>query len=293
MFLSSSEYFTALREGNYIGFLRFPLFIEKKYREEGHPFSGDVLADCLLYEWIIHGYCDQVERKIQALYAVYLLDPSPLQDGIWAYYITNLISAFYTCKAYHLNGLPAPSVLAEKMNCKQIDEFMREQLRKLPAGVFKSSIAQIQMDFIKESKKVRKKELNAICLKISAMTELLELVSQYVDHLSINNIQANFKDRYLTRLGLVQRLYAYLNEQTELTDGVYSKINDYVASIREQNPFEWEDPYLKKIVLPTVAEKVWGGVTYFFQSVVPASASASVINEAPDAEDALSPDRSV
>ncbi|MDR3441578.1 MAG: helical bundle domain-containing protein [Legionella sp.] len=291
MFLSSVEYFKALREGNYIGFLLFPVFIEKKYREEGHPFSGDALADCLMYEWITQGYCEQVEKKMQILYAVYLLEPSPLQTGVWAYYVTNLISAFYTFKAYHLNGLSVPSPSSGAMTCKQIDEFMREQLGKLGDGVFKNSISQIRMDFIKESEQVKKKEVNAVCLQISAMTKLVALVSEYVDFLSINKTQANLKDRYLIRLGLVQRLYAYLNEQTELTDGVYSKINYYVAAIREQNPFEWEEFYLKKIVLPTIAEKILGGVTYFFQSVVPASTNA-LVSEMPDAEDASSLDRS-
>ena len=291
MFLSSFEYFAALREGNYIGFLRRPLFIEKKYREEGHPLSGDALADCLIYEWLTHGYCEQVEKKLQALYAVYLLEPSPLQAGIWAYYFTNLISAFYTIKAYHLNGLSAPSLSAGNVTCKQIDAFMKEQFGQLADGVFTNSISKIREDFIKESTRINKAKVSTICIKISAMTDLVAFVCDYVEHLSSNKTQANLKDRYLTRLGLVQGLYAYLNEQTELTDSVYSKINSYVVAIREQNPFEWEEFYLKKIVLPTVAEKVWGGVTYFFQSVIPTSTSAPV-NEVPDAEDASSLDRS-
>lgn len=268
MLSSSSAYRIALHDGDYLRFLEWPAFIEQKYRQGNNLLGSDALMDCLIFEWLDCGYSQKDIEQIAMLYAIYELDPSPLQAGKYAFSLMTIMSALFSCMTFHAHRLQDEARPGLQMTEKEISRCMEEKTKAIGRERFDEVLSLMRDKFMQQLPQVDPLAVNAACKKINELVQPLVVLEEYLRLL--NHAQAHESDNslYHTRLGVVQSFFSYLRGQTELSEDYIHKIGIYVNAIRSQQPDAWEEEHLQKIVAPTLAEKTWRGFTYLSRGLL-------------------------
>lgn len=268
MLSSSSAYRIALHEGDYLRFLEWPAFIEKKYREGNNPLGSDALMDCLVFEWLNCGYSQKDIEQIALLYAIYELNPSPLQMGKYAFPLMTIMSALFSCMTFHGLRVPGNVMAVMQMTEKQISRFMEEKTAEMGRERFDEVLSSMRDKFMQQITSVDEISVNMACKKINEIVEPLAVLEEYLRLLNLVQVQERSNTLYNTRLGIVQSFFSYLRGQTALCEDRIHKMSIYVNAIRSQQPEAWEAEYLHKIFPPTLVEKTWELFTYLSSGVL-------------------------
>ncbi|EHL29478.1 helical bundle domain-containing protein [Legionella drancourtii] len=268
MLSSSSAYRIALHDGDYLRFLEWPAFIEKKYREGNNPLGSDALMDCLIFEWLNCGYSQKDIEQITLLYAIYELNPSPLQVGKYAFPLMTIMSALFSCMTFHGYCAQGDFMPVMQMTEKQISRFMEEKTAEMGRGHFDEVLSSMRDKFMQQITSVDEISVNMACKKINEIVEPLTVLEEYLRLLNLVHAQECSNPLYNTRLGIVQSFFSYLREQTELSEDRIHKMIIYVNAIRCHQPEAWEEEHLHKIFPPTLVEKTWGLFTYLSRGLL-------------------------
>lgn len=283
MLSSSSAYRIALHDGDYLRFLEWPAFIEQKYRQGNNLLGSDALMDCLIFEWLDCGYNQKDIEQIGLLYAIYELDPSPLQAGKYAFSLMTIMSALFSCMTFHAHRVQDEARPSLQMSEKQISRCMEEKTTAIGKENFAAALNLMRDKFMQQLPQVDPIAVNASCKKINVIVEPLVILEEYLRLLNLAQTQERANNLHHTRLGIVQSFVSYLRGQTEFSEDYMHKIGIYVHAIRSQQPEAWEEEHLQKIFPPTLREKTWGVFTYLssglFTLVLPPKEQVKVAAE--------------
>lgn len=274
MLSSTTAYLIALRNGDYLRFLEWPDFVEAKYRDGDEKLGADMLMDCLIFEWLKAGYYKKDIKKIAVLYALYELNPSPIQAGKYAFALMTISSVLFSCMVFdsyqisNLNKAPAFTRAKEVFRFMDgITNFLNQKIKARAQSTnteiddFNKSLTPMRDDFMKEVSCVDVASLGVIANRVENITRPLSILEEYRQSLDLVCLQDR-NELFPARVMVVQGFYSYLKQQSELTDKVAATIINYVNTIRGQAPAEWEEKYLQKISPLTLLEKAFELVSY-------------------------------
>ena len=265
---SSKEYLRALREGNYLRFLEWPYVIEQHYRQDNRALNADDVRNLIVYEWVRHGVSGEDIESVAILYAVFMLEPSPLKGGL-AWSLTSIVAALYQCMAYISCNVQIQQVETEELSCDEIIELLNTLESGTDLTLFNSMLQKDMQTFLSKSESIEKSKIIDVASHINAITVLRYRAEEYVTLLE--SIELPKDELQGTRLSLVKKLVEYLGKQTELTDDVQSEIAQYVEKIKEMQPAQVEEDLLNNISPPSLMHKTVGfmvGISARFFSVL-------------------------
>lgn len=297
MLSSSSEYLMALREGDFLCFLDWPAFVAQKYGGKNHPLSGDGLLDCLVFEWLSYGYREQDMEQMSIIYAVYERSPSSLWHiGRLVYQLMTLTSALLSCAAFYQFNLYDANFPNKLVDEGAVLHFMNEKTQNIGKEMFNEQINFIRDDFLKRTAQLDNAQVVQAYNKIAQIPWRLLIVEKYENALNLRQVSEPLNTQGHTRLAIARSLLAYLQTQTELTDEVGKKINNYVRLIRNQQPADWEENYLEQISPISLIEKSWKAFVYlssgFFTLMMPKTNTISQLEQEREVEPNNSNNRS-
>jgi hypothetical protein len=300
MWSSTSEYFTALRNEDYLHFLEWPAFVGMKYRKKDQELGPEALINCLVFEWLKYGYKEEDMKRIAILYAIYELDV--LIEAKDLYALMTITSVLCICMIFDKYELKLSdelqlikdageiyllietqnNILNEKIkNLSQQSDSKMDGLINQSENIgddFEKTLVAMSAKFMKEVSQVEKSQATLTAKKIGNITQMLSVIKQYHEDLQSVPIEEQ-NELFQLRIGIVLSLYSYVQGQKELTNEASLKIVEHVQAIRSRNPKEWEERHLQNIVPPRLMEKAFGMVSYlsrgFFTCITPKVANAS------------------
>lgn len=268
MLSSSSEYLEALRVGNYLLFLEWPLFVLKHYSAEGKAEGTDFLMDCLIFEWLKQGTCEHDAHHLELLYAVYEEEPCPLV-GQFAFNLMSIYSALFACMALQKQNLLGYALPQETLTGPQIVIFMNE----MTANEQGDMLHGIRDEFIKRSQKIDPILIKTVYKKINEIRQPVLMMEKYIEALEWDQRHQSDMMLYDARLAIAKGLLVILRKQEELTDAIRLKIDMSIEAIRQKQPMPWEGEYLELLSPPTLKTKalllVHSLSSRFFAMVLP------------------------
>lgn len=246
MLSSSKEYLQALRDGKYLLFLEWPIFISEHYKMADDSQDADDTVNLIAFEWLNNGFCEEDAKKLALLSAVHDLPIRPLRGNL-SYAIISLSIAVFQCMVYQNNNLQALYMSNDKMNRKQVMKFMSSKAVEKATFVDYLQIEQEKFDqWVSEADA---KVVEKIFDRIYQVTGVIHCVDDYLTQLQGTDLPGD--QLKPSRVSLIIRLFKYLNEQKEMTAEVKDEIAVYVNKIREMHPADFEDEYLKEISPPS------------------------------------------
>lgn len=260
MLSSSNEYLQALRAGKYLRFLEWPHFIETYYYKDKCTPGADDLLTLLVFDWLNNGYCEEDAKKVALLYAVYEMESKPLRGSL-AYSLTSISGALFHCMVYQSFNLQKQFINQAKMSRADIIKFMKQVTASLSEVTFGERFELQQTQFLEWSGTVNEGGVKAACNQISSITAMRYILEDYLSALEYSKLSGD--ELKISRLSMVQRLAGYLNDQSELTPEVSDEIVVYVNKIREMQPAEFEEDFLKSLSPLTFLDNTWRIMTGF------------------------------
>ncbi len=268
MLSSSSEYLEALRVGNYLLFLEWPLFVLKHYSAEGKAEGTDFLMDCLVFEWLKQGSCEQDAQHLALLHAVYEVEPC-LLVGQLAFNLMSVYSALFVCMALQTHDLHGHVLPQETLTGPQIITFMN----KITENEKGDSHHGIRDEFIKRSQEVDPILVKTVYKKIHEIRQPILIIEKYIEALAWDQREQSDIRLYDARLAIAKGLLVFLRKQEALTDAIRLEIDLSIEAIRQKQPMFWESEYLELLSPPSLKTKALLFVhslrSRFFEMVLP------------------------
>ncbi|STX27824.1 Uncharacterised protein [Legionella beliardensis] len=260
--MSTEQFLSLLRQGEYVSVLNWPNFLISKYQGESErSISGDDLLVLAIYELINSDFSKADLEFIQILYAfltTFILPPEKAYAG------TVIISAAMQYYVYLEKGLIEFYKNKNLADVKSIEQWMSRDnliLNTQENGVYLAEqVALFEKDLPKY-----KEVVEGIGKKILAIASYQALCLEYI------NLLSNFSPEQTTvktglRLGIAQSLHEYLCHQVMLTPEIKQEIMAYLNKINaELEPglaFKWEEAYLKKLEDKTIFQRLYDDSVY-------------------------------
>lgn len=256
MLSSSTEYFEALKQEQYLLFLNWPIFVAEKYASADKLLSADSLMDCLIYEWLNSQQIPRVYDNIIELYALYQSQPSILQIGQLEFSLMSIVTALFVSQALCSTSTNLASITQDSQSLSVLtakldsitDNYGMERLNK--------DTAELQEIFMSKVNLVTNTRLQILSKTFLKILHPLTIVDDYIKRLLSQFKKTERNPLLEDRLICAQSLSAYLHEQYQLTDYVQSQINLFVTEIRDKQPEPVEEAYLNELMPLTFTKKV-------------------------------------
>jgi hypothetical protein len=263
---SSFDYLMALRRGDFLCFLEWPQFIQKKYGKEQKLLSGDMLMDFLIYDWLYYGFAQEDVGQVALLVAISEQKPNSFKSGIYAYSLQTLFSVMLSCMVLARSPLLELAISKESMTGKQILQFIDEKAQLFGNEQFSEALTLMNVEFRQKISQVNKEHLKSVTRKIRVITKCRSTLEEYLLQLELQ--QQNKDSLHPARFEIAQNFLIYMQEQVEITPEITKKISLYINALRHHNPQPWEEAYLRKISPPTLMENTIGlfssiGLSFF------------------------------
>lgn len=254
MLISSQEYLKALRQEDYLRFLEWPLFISKSYRAEYKEQDADDTINLIIFEWLVHGFCEEDAKKVALLFAVHEAKNTLLQGNL-AYSLMSILIATYQCMMFLEKKLTLDFPSSNHNKVFDALTCVQKKINEIDANEFESLLQKQQQLFLTWVNDYSKVQIENVFKKIKPITELRYLVQHY--SALLESIQDEQDKLLLSRLGVVKRLNSYLSDLTELNSETIEHISSYIRLIKDMQPAEWESVLLNKISPPSTMESSW------------------------------------
>lgn len=258
MLSSSGEYLSALRGGNYLRFLDWPLFIAQHYSSSNLlEHSGDKMVDFLIFDWLNNGFSEEDVKHIALLYKIQGLRSRPLRGDL-EYALIAISAAAIQCMIYQNTDVASKYLCKDKKNNKEVVELMEANSKYLDPSAREKSFNEQNSRFLAWVDEVSAERVRPILQVINPVLELKYCIADYL--YALEKAKVPHDELKQSRISVIRRLAQYINEQTAVTEAVRNELTQYSAKLRELRPEKFEEGYLE-IISPKSISATWRFIT--------------------------------
>lgn len=237
--MSTDEFLSKLRQGDYSLILEWVIFLEEHYSISVDNSTADNIISLMTYELINNGFSYDDVKHIQLLNAV-LNSSGFAVPGRLECAIMHLISAVLQYQVYYKYALLSFYQSPNTLDFFAIQKWMATDNFLLSERA-NSDALQVTSDALQATIPVLQIEAEKIKDKILTVVYYQNCCNEYLNTLR----KIDSADNTLAmRTELVHDLYHYLLSQLVINSRLTEKIKSFLDKIRMLAPFEWEEDYL-------------------------------------------------
>lgn len=237
MSLTTKDYLTALRTGNFFLFFKWLDYVACEQQKD-HVFVGEDLFYLLSFEWLAHGFSEKDIHQI-VLFGKLVEQEPPLFSvtGYIKYALTMVYGVLARCMLYQRYDMQSEILHFERVSAQGIIQFMKDKTRTIES--FDQQL-NVQADQLLQLR-IEPAEMTKVLKSIKPLIDKHELCKDYLYKLQ----DARERDELIVaRTNILIRLETYLSSQTVLSELILKEIQTYIKEIWKLNPQEWEIEYL-------------------------------------------------
>lgn len=248
MLESTKKYLDALLQDNYLQFLQWPAYVQKKYEgipgsNPGNPLNG------LVFELINSEFKEEHVNKLAVLSRL-LDDNSSSLPGAIQLSCTTISEAFLEGMIIKAENLSQYYITSKEMTSVELDTFMNENFLRQEADAHHSSIDAQSILYSEKVKAVSKEVVTGVYQQILPIIEMRKEALSYFDvfqSMEKSSELASDTNKH-TRLTLITGLKKYLDELTDWNSEAKVEIGNYVKQIQATKPALYEARYLSVFI---------------------------------------------